>query len=158
MIVTMPWVNAVAKPVFAPIVAICVLLEDQETWLVRFSVAPVDVVPIAMNWVVSLGTATDWALGMIVRDVTLDEGDEPPPPDVAVTVRVALAVRVPVNPFIVAVMVVVPAVSAVAIPVELTLATAGVLEVHVAESVSSCVVDGWPLPWPTVPVAVNCTV
>jgi hypothetical protein len=55
-------------------------------------------------------------------------------------------------------MVVVPAVSAVAIPVELTLATAGELEVHVAESVSSCVVDGWLLPWPMVPVAVNCTV
>jgi hypothetical protein len=57
-----------------------------------------------------------------------------------------------------AVIVVVPAVSAVARPVELTLATAGELEVHIAVSVTSCVVDGWPLPWPVVPVAVNCTV
>jgi hypothetical protein len=82
----------------------------------------------------------------------------PPVPDVDVTVRVALAVITPVYPFMDAVMVVDPAVSAVAIPVELTLATAGELEVHVAESVSSCVVDGWLLPWPMVPVAVNCTV
>jgi hypothetical protein len=42
----------------------------------------------------------------------------------------------------VAVIVVVPAVSAVARPVELTLATAGELEVHVAESVTSDVVEG----------------
>lgn len=94
-----------------------------------------------------------------MRVVTLPEGvDPPPPPEVVVTVKVALAVMVPVYPFIVAVMFVVPAVSAVATPVALTLATAGVLEVHVAESVSSCVVDGWLLPWPIVPVAVNCTV
>jgi hypothetical protein len=79
-------------------------------------------------------------------------------PDDAVTVTVALAVMVPVNPFMLAEIVVVPAVSAVARPVELTLATAGALEVHVTESVSSCVLDGWPLPCPTVPVAVNCTV
>jgi hypothetical protein len=41
-----------------------------------------------------------------------------------------------------AVIVVVPAVSAVTRPVELTLATAGELEVHVAVSVSFDVVEG----------------
>jgi hypothetical protein len=33
-------------------VAICVLLELQATWLVRFTVAPDEVVPMAMNWLV----------------------------------------------------------------------------------------------------------
>jgi hypothetical protein len=158
MIVTVPWVSAVVSPVDAPIVAICVLLVDQETWLVRFTVAPVDVVPIAMNCVVSPGSDTDCELGMMAMDVTLPEDVVPPPPDDAVTVTVALAVMVPVYPFMLAVIVAVPAVSAVASPVELTLATAGALEVHVAVAVTSDVVDGWPLPWPVVPVAVNCTV
>ena len=49
MTVTVPWVSAVASPVDPPIVAICVLLVDQATWLVRLTVAPVDVVPIARN-------------------------------------------------------------------------------------------------------------
>ena len=159
MIVTVPCVSAVASPVEAPIVAICVLLEDHETWLVRFTVALVDVVPIAINCVVSPGSDTDCELGMMAMDVMLEEGDvPPPPPDAAVTVTVALAVMVPVYPFMLAVIVAVPAVSAVARPVELTLATAGALEVHVAVSVTSDVVEGWPLPWPVVPVAVNCTV
>jgi hypothetical protein len=42
----------VASPVAAPIVAICVLLELQITLLVRFAVAPDEVVPMAMNWLV----------------------------------------------------------------------------------------------------------
>ena len=126
--------------------------------MVRFTVALVDVVPIAMNCVVSPGSDTDCELGMMVSEDTVPL--EPPVPldEEAVTVTVALAVIVPVYPFMLAVIVVVPAVSAVARPVELTLATAGTLEVHVTESVSSDVVDGWPLPWPVVPVAVNCTV
>jgi hypothetical protein len=33
-------------------VAICALLELQETWLDTFSVAPDEVVPMAMNWLV----------------------------------------------------------------------------------------------------------
>jgi hypothetical protein len=66
----------------------------------------------------------------------------PVPDDDAVTVTVALAVMVPVKPLMLAVIVVVPAVSAVVRPVELTLATAGELEVHVAKSVTFCVVDG----------------
>jgi hypothetical protein len=48
----------------------------------------------------------------------------------------------PVKPFKLAVIVAVPAVSAVTRPVELTLATAGELEVHVARSVTFEVVAG----------------
>jgi hypothetical protein len=40
-------------------VAICVLLELQVTLLLKSSVAPEEVVPIAINWLVSPGEATD---------------------------------------------------------------------------------------------------
>jgi len=63
-------------------------------------------------------------------------------PDEPVTVSVALALMVPVYPCMLAVMVAVPAVSAVTRPVELTVATAGELEVQVAVSVTSEVVEG----------------
>ena len=124
--------------------------------MVRLTVAPVDVVPMAINCVVSLGTATDCEEGIMASEVTVPLA--PVVPDDPVTVTVALAVMVPVYPFMLAVIVVVPAVSPVARPVELTDATEGTLEVHVAVSVSSDVVVGCPLPWPVVPVAVNCTV
>jgi hypothetical protein len=140
MTVTVPWVSAVANPVDPPIVAICVLLVDQATWLVRFTVAPVDVVPIAMNCVVSLGTATDCEAGSISSELTVPVG--PLVPVDAPTVMVELAVIVPVYPLMLAVIVAVPAVSAVTSPVELTLATAGVVEVHVAVSVTFEVVEG----------------
>src|SRR5580692_56716 len=135
MTVTVPCVSAVASPVDPPIVAICVLLVDHATWLVRFTVAPVDVVPIARNCVVSLGTATDCEPGMMVSELTLPL-TVPVPVD-APTVTVEAALMFPVKPFKLAVIVVVPAVSAVTRPVELTLATAGELEVHVAKSVTS---------------------
>jgi hypothetical protein len=124
--------------------------------LVRFTVAPVDVVPIARNCVVSLGTATDCEAGSIVSELTLPV-TVPVPVDAA-TVTVELAVIVPVYPLMLAVIVAVPLVSAVTSPVELTLATAGVLEVHAAAAVTSEVVEGWLLPWPVVPVAVSCAV
>jgi hypothetical protein len=47
--VELPLPTAVASPVVAFIVAICVLLELHATWFVRFTVAPEDVVPMAMN-------------------------------------------------------------------------------------------------------------
>jgi hypothetical protein len=140
MIVTDPWVSAVASPVEPPIVAICVLLEDQATWLVILTVAPVDVVPIAMNCVVALGIATDCEAGSMVSEVTLPLA-LPVPVD-APTVTVELDVMLPVKPFKVAVIVAVPAVSAVTRPAELTLATAGEVEVHVAKSVTFDVVEG----------------
>jgi hypothetical protein len=85
------------------------------------------------------------------------ETNAPPavvPPPVAVTVSVAVAVIAPDKA---AVIVVEPAPTAVASPEELTVATAGVVDVQVAWSVTFEEVDGW-LPWPVVPVAVYCTV
>jgi len=52
VIVVLPALTAVAIPLVAPMVATAVLLELQVTALVRYSVAPEDVVPIAINWVV----------------------------------------------------------------------------------------------------------
>jgi hypothetical protein len=52
VIVEVPLPTAVAIPVMAPIVPICVLLELQATWFVRFTVAPDDVDPMARNWLV----------------------------------------------------------------------------------------------------------
>jgi hypothetical protein len=72
----------------------------------------------------------------------------------AVTVSVALPDTVPVNPAMLAEIVVVPADSAVASPAAFTVATLGALEVQVAKLVTFAEVAGW-LPWPYVPVAVN---
>jgi hypothetical protein len=83
VIVVVPWPTPVASPV-ALIVAIGVLLELQITWPVKSSVAPVDVVPIAMNWLVSPGEPTDWALGMM-DTVARVEPLVPPPLPVTVT-------------------------------------------------------------------------
>jgi hypothetical protein len=127
-------------------VATDVALDPQVTWLVRFTVVPVEVVPIAMNWVVSGGDKTACELGMMESDV-MDPVDEPAP----VTVIVVEAGGVPDW---LAVIVVVPAETAEASPVEFTVATAGVLEVQVTWSVKFSV----PVPWPVTPVAVNCTV
>ncbi len=52
VMVSVPWPTAVARPVVAPTVAICVLLELQATWLLRLTVAPDEVDPMAMNWLV----------------------------------------------------------------------------------------------------------
>lgn len=62
------------------------------------------------------------------------------PPPVDVTVSVAEAPGVPA---MVAVIVVEPAATAVAIPVELTVATVGVLDDHVTSLVTFEEVDGW---------------
>ena len=51
VMVVVPWPTPVASPLEL-IVATCTLLELQATWPVRFSVAPDEVVPIAMNWLV----------------------------------------------------------------------------------------------------------
>ena len=68
------------------------------------------------------------ALGKTVSETRGSPDVEPPPPSppppAAVTVRVAVAEIMPVKPFIVAVMVVVPAETAVASPDGLTVATA----------------------------------
>ena len=58
VMVEAPWLTPVASPEVL-MVAICVLLELQVTLLLKSSVAPEEVVPIAMNWLVSPGEATD---------------------------------------------------------------------------------------------------
>jgi hypothetical protein len=150
VMVVVPLLTAVASPP-AEMVATWVLLELQATVLVRSSVAPDVVVPMAMNWVVCAGEATDWVPGMMATEARLPPVVPPPPP---VTVIVAVAL---IDPGSVAVMVAVPADTAVAIPDALTLATAGVLEDHVACAVTLEELDGW-FPCCTIPVAENCTV
>ncbi len=49
VMVVVPLLKPVAKPV-GLIFATCMLLEFQPTWLVTSTVAPVEVVQIAMNW------------------------------------------------------------------------------------------------------------
>jgi hypothetical protein len=90
---------------------------------------------------------------------TVVMSDEPvvPVPPIPVTVSVAVAETVPPNPFIVAVMVVVPGATPVARPEESIVATAGTLEVHVTWLVMFCVDAEWD-PCEMVPVAVNCAV
>jgi hypothetical protein len=73
--------------------------------------------------------------------IAIDDG-LPAPPEAPDTVSEAVAETTPVNPLMLAVMVVVPAERPVATPVELTVATAGALEVQVAESVRSWVLEG----------------
>jgi hypothetical protein len=51
VMVVVPWLTPVASPP-AVIVATCAVLELQITEPVKSSVAPADVVPIAMNWLV----------------------------------------------------------------------------------------------------------
>jgi hypothetical protein len=58
---------------------------------------------------------------------------------------------------VLAVIVVVPAPTAVTIPVELTVATLALLEAQVAVLVMSWLLEGWS-PWPMDAVAVSCTV
>jgi hypothetical protein len=65
VIVTAPWLTAVASPGTVPTFsglptdAICTLLELQVDVPVRLTVAPDEFVPMAMNWLVSPGAATD---------------------------------------------------------------------------------------------------
>jgi hypothetical protein len=150
VMVLVPLPTAVARPPGA-IVATWALLEPQATWLVRSSVAPEEVVPIAMNWLVWVGDATDCVPGIMASETSAPP-TEPPP--VAVTVIVAVALTDPARE---AVIVAVPAPAAVASPDEFTVATVGALDIQVAWSVTFEEEDGW-LPWLMVPVAVNCTV
>jgi len=78
------------------------------------------------------------------------------PPLEGATVRVALELTGPLNAVALAVIVVVPAPTAVASPEALTVATEGALEVQVTLLVTSCV-EGW-FALPNVPAAVNCAV
>jgi len=85
----------------------------------------------------------------------------PPPVPVlpepeAVTLSVTAALTGPLKAVAFAVMIVEPTPTAVTSPDEFTVATEGVLELHVTRVVTSFVL-GW-LALPNVPVAVNCAV
>ena len=82
VMVVVPWLTAVARPPVV-MVAIWMLEELHVTLLVMSTVAPEEVVPMAMNWAVCPWEATDWEPGMI-----LTETRSPPPvplPPVTVT-------------------------------------------------------------------------
>jgi hypothetical protein len=114
-------------------VAICWLLELQETWFVMSSVAPVEVVPIAINWLVWPGVSTACVPGIMETEVN---SAVPPPPPPPVTVSVAVALTSPPKPFSLAVIVVVPAPTPVASPAALMVATVVSLDVQDTESVT----------------------
>jgi hypothetical protein len=76
---------------------------------------------------------------MIESEATLPP-EEPPPEPEPVTVRVALELTRPLNAVALAVILVVPAPTAVATPEALTVATEGTLEVQVTPLVIFCVV------------------
>jgi hypothetical protein len=78
------------------------------------------------------------------------------PPVDPVTVRAAVELTGPAYPVALAVMIVDPALTAVASPEALTVATEGVLEVQVTVLVTSCVEGRFALPY--IPTAVNCAV
>jgi hypothetical protein len=93
---------------------------------------------------------------MMVSERILPPLLPPVVPLAPVTVRRALEVVGPLKAAAVAVIVVVPALIAVATPAELTVATAGVVELQVTTLVMFCVEGCFALPY--VPVAVNCVV
>ena len=78
-------------------VAICALLDLQVAALVKSTVPPDEVVPIAMNCAVCGGEAMICELGMIAI-LTTCVPVPVPVPDPPVTVMVALLVTVPANP------------------------------------------------------------
>jgi len=108
-------------------------------------------VPIARNCPVSCKLPTVMELGMMVSESRFPPAGPPPKP---VTVRIALELVRPLNADPPAVIVVVPALTAVATPEALTVATEGVLEVQVTAFVTFFVEGCFALPY--VPTAVNC--
>ena len=109
----------------------------------RFSVVGgVLKVPIAMNCAVPPMVFRVWLLGMMVIAVNSRRSGTP-----VVTIRVAVPTTGPEDPFMVAVMVVVPTATAVASPEELMVATPVLLDAHVASSVMFCVVGGCEPPF-----------
>jgi len=141
--VAVPWPTAVASPVAAPMVAICTLLELHATWLVRFTVAPDEVVPTARNWLVCVGEATVCEPGITEIETIVPPACPELEPE---TVTVAVALTGPLYPPALAVMVVLPEPTAVASPAALTVATAGALDVQVTP-----VVIFWVERWVALP-------
>jgi hypothetical protein len=100
-----------------------------------------------MNTAVTPGPDTDCEPGITEIETTSEVGFVPPPIPPPETTSVADAVLLPLKPFMLAVIVVVPEVNAVARPEVLIDATAGTDEVHVTWLLTSCE-DVLPFPWP----------
>lgn len=112
-------------------------IHRREVEFVRSLIAGgVENVPMARNCPVSFKLATLIDAGIIVSDKRLPAASAP------VTVMAALALTGPLNAVAFAVIVVVPAPTAVTNPEELTVATVGTLELQLTPLVKSCV-DGW---------------
>jgi hypothetical protein len=116
------------------------------TELVRsLTVGATENVPIARNCPLSVKAPKTIPLGMMVSERILSPL-LPPVPLEPVTVRTALEEVGPLNAVAVAVIVVVPALTAVATPEALTVATAGVVEVQVTRLVTFWVEGCFALP------------
>jgi hypothetical protein len=124
--------------------------------LVRsLTVGVVENVPIARNCPLEVKLPKTIPLGMMVSERILPPL-LPPVPLEPVIVRIVLEEVGPLNAVALAMIVVVPALTAVATPEALTVATAGVVELQVTKLVMFCVEGCFALPY--VPVAVSCTV
>jgi hypothetical protein len=129
---------------------------SQVTELVRsLTVGAVENVPIARNCPLWVKLPKTIPLGMMVSERILPPL-LPPVPLEPVTVKEELEEVGPLNAVALAVMVVVPALTAVTTPEGSTVATAGVVELQVTKLVMFCVEGCFPLPY--VPVAVSCAV
>jgi len=134
--------SAWTKPLLLPIVAMDVSDEAQKTWVVISLVVPSEYVPVAVSAMLPCKVKNGLA-GVIVMNVR----------GTGTTVRVVLPEIFGVLVIEVAVMVVLPAATAVARPVLLTVATVGSEEVQLTTVViSKLVVSEY------VPVALNCWV
>jgi hypothetical protein len=112
----------------------------------------------AINWAVCVGDATDCEPGITEMEAMLVPVPPvgPPPPAAAVTVMFAVELTGPLNAFALAVIVVVPAPTAVITPEELTVATEGEVETQFTPLVTSLVERCFELP--NVPITVSCAV
>jgi hypothetical protein len=119
-------------------------------WLVRFTVVPVVVTPMAMYPTVRAAVVSVCEVGTTFIEARGSDVALPLP----VTVIVALDETMPLYPCAEAVMLAIPAPTAVTSPVLLTVATPTRFELQVTWVVMSCLV-GWD-PLPNVPVAVIC--
>jgi hypothetical protein len=113
---------------------------SQVTELVRsLTVGAVEKVPIARNCPVSPKVPKTIPLGMMVSERMLPPLPPFVPPVDPVTVKSAVELTGPAKPVALAVMIVDPALTAVATPVALTVATEGTVELQVTVLVMSCV-------------------
>jgi hypothetical protein len=121
--------------------------ECQVTELVRsLTVGDVENVPIARYCPLSPKLPNTIELGIMVSERMLPPLPPATPPLEPVTVRFAVELTEPAYPVALAVMIVEPALTAVATPEALTVATAGTLEVQVTGLVTFCVEELFALP------------